>query len=165
MAQGHSPIASRSRTIFQRLRSFRYLIAAGALAIVVAMWEVSHRDDPVDLMLSSNPNFTSTVCELYPGRTEPLYMKAIQAGLCAQLRTPIPDVCRQFNPRTIKNEVNDIFQQGLKTGVKHIEGIYYDYVQFLVISGGTKSEINRAYEAWRTNFPLSKLPDPRQVSP
>ena len=44
----------------------------------------------------------------------------------------------------IRQVVEDHFQQGLKTGVKHVERIYDADVQVLVISGGTKSEINRA---------------------
>lgn len=154
---------SQCRTILQKLRPFRFLFVVYALAIAVAIREVTHRDDTVDLMLSPNPNFASTIFELYPGRAEPLYMRALQAGQCAQPRDPVPVICRQFNSRRIKQEINDNFQQGLKTGVKHIEGMYYEYVQFLVVSGGTKSEIEAAYEIWRTNFPLSQLRDPRDM--
>ena len=162
-----SPMSPQSvpqyRPLLQKLRPFRFLIVVYASMFAVSIWENSHRDDAVDLMLSPHPNFTSTVFELYPGRAEPLYMRAIQAGLCAEKRYPVPVVCGEFNSWRIKDEVNDIFQLGLKTGVKHIEGIYYEYVQFLVVSGSTKSEIDAAYEKWRTNFPLSQLPDPRQV--
>ena len=154
---------SQYRPLLQKLRPFRFLIVVYAFTFAVAIWENSRRDDAVDLMLSPHPNFTSTVFELYPGRAEPLYMRAIQAGLCAENRYPVPLVCREFNSWRIKHEINDIFQQGLKTGVKHVEGIYYEYVQFLVVSGGTKSEIKTAYDRWRTNFPLSQLRDPRQV--
>lgn len=165
MSNSWLQIASLCRIILQKLRPFKFLFVVYGLASAVAIWEISHQDDAVDLFLSAKPNFTNTVCELYPFRAEPMYLKAIQAGLCAQSRDPFPTVCRQFNRRRIRQDVEDYFQKGLKTGVKNVERMYYDYVQFLVVSGGTNSEIDAAWEQWRTNFPLSDLPDPREVPP
>ena len=165
MAEWQLRVSAVFRTAADRLRIFRFLMLIYIPALVVGVWEFSHRNQTVDLFLGQTPNFANTVGKLYPDRAEPLYMRAVQAGLCGQPRDPVPAACRQFNPRTIRRDVRELFQRGLKTGVKHFQELYYDYVRFLVITGAPKSEIDKAYHIWRSNFPISNLPDPRDVPP
>lgn len=157
-----SQLAFWCRTIARQLRPFRFLIVVYGTAVTVGVWEISRRDAVVDLLLDPGPNFTNTVHDLYPDRGEPQHLKAIQTLLCAESRYPIPTVCRQLEPQELKQEVKALFQRGLETGIKHDEGLYYEYIQFLVLSGGRSSEINAAYRTWHRLFPLSKLPDPRR---
>jgi hypothetical protein len=141
------------------------LLIVYGLAIAIGAWEVSQRGEAVDLFLDADANYTDALLTLYPDRGESHYAKALQAILCSEAEDqhrPVPATCQQYNSRELIREVRHQFDLGLRTGIKHEQGMYYEYLQFLVLTKAKPSEIERAYQAWRRNFPLSRLPDPRR---
>jgi hypothetical protein len=164
MAGPSLPPGVECRGLWQKLRAFRFLIVVYGLAAAVASWEFAHRGRAVNLYLDPHANFADTLHELYPQRGEAHYEKAIQATLCLQslsLRQPVPGPCRQFDGQDLRREIRREFEQALDTRIKTREGLYYHYLQILVGSQAPPNEIDAAYQAWRRNFPLSQLPDPR----
>ncbi|RLT02953.1 MAG: hypothetical protein DWI21_16415 [Planctomycetota bacterium] len=160
-----SQISSAIRAAWWDLRPFRLLMIVYGMTITVSVWEISQQALVVDLYLDPHANFTDALTTLYPERGESQYAKVIQAVQCAeaqQLRRPAPATCRQYNPDELVHEVRSFFERGLGTGIKHHQGLYYEYLQFLVLTKAKPADIDAAYQAWRRNFPLSSLPDPRR---
>ena len=158
-------IDSKVRAAGRSLRPFRLLLIVYGLAITVGVWEVSQRSVAVDLFLDPDANYTDALTTLYPERGESYYVKALQAILCSEAEEqhrPVPSTCQQYNSRELVREVRLQFDRSLRTGIKHEQGLYYEYLQFLVLTKAKRSEIEAAYQAWRRNFPLSRLPDPRK---
>jgi len=145
------------------LRAFRFLLIVYGIAAVAAGWEFVHRDELVDLYLDPERSFADAVGELYPDNPGVHQLRTRQLMLCASLwrsRREMPPGCRQFGGKNILEEARRHFERGRQHG-KHIEDLYYDYVQFLRGTGAPQAEIDQAYAEWREKFPLSKRPDPR----
>ena len=165
MSRRLAPVRSTIRVARQSLRPFRLLLIVYGLAITVGIWEVSQRSVAVDLFLDPDANYTEALTTLYPERGESHYVKALQAILCSEAEEqhrPVPSSCQQYNSRELVREVKLQFDRGLRTGIKHEQGLYYEHLQFLVLTKAKPLEIEAAYQAWSRNFPLSRLPDPRK---
>jgi hypothetical protein len=144
------------------VRPYRFLIAVYCGALLLAAWEVAHRGRRVDLLLDPKHNFAEAVATLYPDDAGVHQLRTSQILLCVSARRERADstVCRQFDGKNPVQEARRHFEQGIAAG-KHIEDLYYGYVQLLRSTGAPQREIDAAYEAWRRNFPLSTRPDPR----
>jgi hypothetical protein len=125
------------------------------------MWEVRHAG-PVDLILDPGENYTDVVAALYPDAAGIMQLRATQLNLCMQARQtgrPGPRSCRQFDGKNPIEEMRKLLTRG-RSSSKHIEELYYDYIQLLMLNGAGRKEVERAVAEWRENFPLSELPDP-----
>lgn len=158
-----SPDSRRAAT-WSKYKPFRLLILIYGFAVPLACWEVLHGQQKVDLYLDPQANFTDTFYELYPNRGEARYEKAIQTLLCLKAETkqlPMPQACRKYESKDLRYEVRRTFERALETNIKTEEELFYSYLQVLVGSQAPKSKIDAAYRAWKRNYPLSALPDPR----
>ncbi|MFN0198133.1 MAG: hypothetical protein ACKVT0_15405 [Planctomycetaceae bacterium] len=151
-------------SLLRKLQSYRFLLLVYGLASAVACWEIVFCRQKVDMYLDPQANFTDTLYDLYPQRGEAKIERALQALLCLQSQTlqqPTPAACEQYESKDLRREIRLAFEQGLRTGIKSEEGLYYHYLQILMGSQEPRLKIDAAYRAWKRNFPLSKLPDPR----
>ncbi len=168
MSDTPSMNAADRRTWWHKLQPFRFLAVVYGLAAAVGCWEFSQRHQKADLYLDPQASFADTFQELYPRSGEANYEKGMQATLCLgsqALKQPIPAACRQYEGRDLRLETRRRFEHALRTGIKSEEGLYYHYLQILIGSQAAPQKIDAAYQAWRKNFPLSKLADPRRTPP
>lgn len=153
------------RRLSSAVRLFGFLLVVYMLMLPVAIRELSQKDEPTDLLLASEHNFTDVVSELYPDRGETLYLQASQVGQCLEAqytRGELPEACRKYDQEKLVDVMRKQLQQAVATGIKHNEAFYYDYLELLVITQGDEQEIEAAAAAWKRSFPNSKKPDPRQ---
>ncbi|MCP4171088.1 MAG: hypothetical protein GY758_09995 [Fuerstiella sp.] len=102
--------------------------------------------------------------ELYPERSEVLFIRGFQMKLCHDdlLSMEQHSVCRQFRNADL-NAVRECFETALALNSRTDENLYYHYVEILMRQGASQGEVDAAAERWRRVFPLSERSDPRQV--
>jgi hypothetical protein len=161
-----------------RLRRYRLLFVIYGLAVLTGTYEAwQYRTIPVsvteaidlppgagepDLFLDGD--LPSVLFDLYPDRSEFLFVRGFQIKLCGEHQdSPRPyRVCDQF-PSTDLATVREYFERALACGNKTDENLYYHYVEVLMRQAAPQDEIDAAAEQWRRLFPFSDRRDPRDV--
>jgi hypothetical protein len=161
-----------------RLRRYRMLFGFSAVLCVLGGFEAwQYRKIPesltefVDLPRSpGKPNLyfeydlPGVLFELFPDEPETLFLRAVHLRLCtaqAQLGPRHPFCEEHEDPEM--NSVRTLHEIALARNPKTTENLYYNYVEVLIQSKASQSQIDAAADEWRRQFPLSKRPDPRTI--
>ncbi|MEQ9406965.1 MAG: hypothetical protein RIK87_04535 [Fuerstiella sp.] len=159
-----------------RLRRYRFLFGIYLVAGFVGSYEAwQYQRIPESLTSSLDMNsgpgepdlflehdLPSVLYELYPERSEVLFIRAFQMKLCQEDRRAWQQnsVCEQFHDTDLST-IREYFERALRNKSKTDENLYFHYVEILMRLDAPQSEIDAAAREWKRLFPLSERPDPR----
>lgn len=161
-----------------RLRRYRFLFGIYLAAGTVGAFEAwQYRKTPesllkaVDLPLGPGEpdlfleyDLPSVLYDLYPERSEVLFIRAFQMKLCQETPSAFQrySICEQFRDTDL-NTIREYFETALAKKSRTDENLYYHYVEILIRLNAPQSKIDAATAEWKRIFPLSERPDPREV--
>ncbi len=159
---------SSDSTLSRLLRHYRVPLILSLFAIPLAVYEGTHDDLPdstsevrAEWLMPEEVNLPSTLLALYPQRSRGHMYRAYQASMCFESRFE-PQVCDQFANRSLE-DVRQEWLLALQSGEKVQEEAMRNFAFVLYQMGETK-EAARVISYWRSNFPYSSRPDPRDVT-
>jgi len=169
------PLSSIGIWLFTgRFKRYRFLFGIYGVVVVIATFEAwQYQTIPESLTKSIDlppgpgaPNLflesdlPRVLFELYPDRSEVLFIRAFQMKLCNDEPQQQYSVCDQFE-NTDLSTIRRYFETALSQKSKTDENLYYHYVEILMRLQAPQSEIAAAAREWKRLFPLSERPDPR----
>ena len=160
------------------LRRYRFLLYVVVLALLCGGFEAwQHRKIPKSLLkpldiavgpgepdLFLDYDLPGVLTGIYPERSEALFMRGFQLKMCYEDRVQnrtTPAVCRPFQTVDLP-QIREYFERAIAQHPKTDENLYYYYVEVLMRSRATQSEIDAATQQWQHLFPRSPRPDPRK---
>jgi len=159
-----------------RFRRYRYLFAICVIVAIAGGFEAwQYRAIPKSFTASLNlpmgpgepdmfleSDLTGVMFELYPDRSESLFLRGFQIKLCNDQHDSYRRyaVCEQYGDSDLAT-VRSCFEQALLLKAKSDENLYYHYVEILIRQGAAQDEIDEATLNWKRLFPLSDRIDPR----
>ena len=161
-----------------RLSRYRFLFGIYMVVGVVSSFEawqhgktsesllktVDLPEGPGEPDLFMDYDLPGVLFELYPERSEVLFIRGFQIKLCHDdpLSSQQYEVCEQFKTADL-SVVRKYFETALSLKSRTDENLYYHYVEILIRQGASQNEVDAATENWIRMFPLSERLDPRQA--
>lgn len=159
------------------LRRYRFLLYILTITLICGGFEAwQHRKIPRSILksldISVGPgepdlfldyDLPGLLTELYPQRSEALFMRGFQLKMCYEDRLelrPSGAVCSQFREVDLP-AIRDFFEAALRQHSRTDENLYYHYVEVLIRMNALESEIDAAAKEWKRLFPQSRRRDPR----
>lgn len=153
---------------FRWLREYRFLAVILALSLPLGLYESIRGDLPTsnaevrrEWLFDTRVDLASTLVELYPNRSLGHFFRGYQASMCWDTGFD-HEVCQQFankDPRDIRIAL----EEAIRHGATNEEELLHFYAFVLVQLGESPEIIDDAVRRWRTNYPYSTKPDPRQM--
>ncbi len=151
------------------LREIRFLAIILGLSGVLGLIEVTHPQLPrsaadvqYEWLMDSQRNLAQTLIDVYPNRSQGYLLRAFQAGMCWEDAFE-PEVCEIFENRDLRDVRAALEMAISKGGAVDQEPLYHFYALVLKQLNEPPEVVDAAVARWRSDFPHSRKPDPRDL--